>query len=245
MRIITRAEWGARPPKTTPARCAWKLNRMCIHHSAGPAPDGSLESSIRTVRAIQAFHQGPDRGWNDIGYAYVVDPMGRIFEGRGYQIWAAHSPGHNDEPSVCMLGTYGGIRPSELIRTAIWELMDELGFTVPVGHREWTLTTCPGDAGMKYVVKAGRPKAPSPIVVPGKLPYSNTLRLHMQTAAERKAGKPGRTWAGWEAVAGALLWIRKNGVAPTTTCAISWRGNVWRGPRDVANVAATLANKYL
>lgn len=95
---------------------------------------------------------------------------------------------------------------------------------------------------MDELVNAGRP-GPLPVDA-ARLPYGATLRLKLQTAAERRARKPGRTWAGWEQASGPLVWVRKNRIAPTTTCAISWRGNVWRGPADVAAVCATLANRY-
>lgn len=243
MKIITRAEWGARPPRSTPARCAWTGSDLWVHHSEGTTPSGSIESSIAVARAIQAFHQGKDRGWNDIGYGYVVDPQGRVFEGRGVGVWAAHCPGHNDEPSVCILGSYQSTAPSAMARTAIWALADHLGMTRLRGHREGYPTTCPGDAAMRTIVNAGRPSPVKPD--PAPLPYSNTLRLVIQTSADRKAGRAGRMWAGWDACAGPLQWVRRNGINPSSTCAIAWRGNVWRGPRDVRNVAANLAKRFL
>lgn len=243
--IITRAEWGARPPVGgSLATCSWDRNTIWVHHSEGaaPAPDPAAERAA--VRGIQSFHQGPQRKWIDIGYGYLVAPSGRIYEGRGYQKWAAHCPGHNDEPSVCLLGNYSIAVPTDAQRRAVWALADWLGMGDLNGHREGYSTSCPGDAAMRALVDAGRP-GPAPLD-PQPLPYGSTLRLKIQTAAERRAGKPGRTWAGWEQCRGPMEWIRRNrGLKPTTTCAISWRGNVWRGPDDVANVAITLANRYL
>lgn len=63
-------------------------------------------------------------------------------------------------------------------------------------------------------------------------------------------GKPKRIFIGWTANLGVLRSIVRDGLKPTTACAIAWRGpgrtdtNVWRGPRDVRNVARTLLTKY-
>lgn len=237
MKIYTRSAWGAKPPKGV-SRCAYTKNVLWVHHSESPAPTGSLESSIRAVQNIQAFHQGPARGWNDIGYAYLVDPQGRIFEGRGRNVWSAHCPGHNDEPSVCMLGSYATMSPTPSMRESIWELADYLGMTELKGHRQGYSTSCPGDEGMRFVVNRPRALPAKPDITPR--PYGNTLRLVLTPPMSA-----GRMWAGWDECAGPLKWIVKNGIAPSSDAVITWRGNVWRGPQDVANVAASLVKRFL
>lgn len=67
------------------------------------------------------------------------------------------------------------------------------------------------------------------------LPYGNTLRLVVED----------RRWAGWEQTAGALRWIAANGLKRGTRASLSWRGSVWRGPKDVTNVARNLVRNYL
>ena len=66
-------------------------------------------------------------------------------------------------------------------------------------------------------------------------PHSESLRLVVND----------RRWAGWEAAAGPIEWIGPNGLAKTSTAAIAWRGRVWRGPKDVVNVAKSLHRTYL
>jgi hypothetical protein len=53
------------------------------------------------------------------------------------------------------------------------------------------------------------------------------------------------TYAGWAEAAGPLLWIAKHGLKPETQAAISWRGNTWRGAKDVENVAKNLVVNFL
>lgn len=66
-------------------------------------------------------------------------------------------------------------------------------------------------------------------------PHGDSLRLVIN----------GRQWSGWEEAAGAIDWIVTNGLRPSTKAAISWRGNVWRGPKPVVNVAKNLQRNYL
>lgn len=78
---------------------------------------------------------------------------------------------------------------------------------------------------------------------PDPLPHGNTLRLVVH-------GHPKSPWAGWDECRGPLRWIAEHGLAPVPPLAkgdhaIAWRGNVWRGHKDVTNVARHLVRKYL
>lgn len=54
------------------------------------------ETCIERVKSIQYFHQH-DRGWDDIGYHFLVGENGKIYEGRGWDRQGAHSPGWNND----------------------------------------------------------------------------------------------------------------------------------------------------
>lgn len=153
MDIVSRAEWGAAPPRArTPV--VWPAGvDLWVHHTDGPQD--------QTPRQIQAFHMGPARGWNDIGYGYLVDFAGNVYEGRGRAI-AAHSPGKNHEPSVAMIGDYSTTVPSDAMHRAIYDLADLIDAGDLRGHRENTQTSCPGDAGFAKIV-LGPPPVPEAI----------------------------------------------------------------------------------
>ena len=36
-----------------------------------------------------------DKGWNDIGYTFLVGEDGNVYEGRGWDIVGAHCPWYN------------------------------------------------------------------------------------------------------------------------------------------------------
>ena len=244
--IIPRSAWGAAPPKNR-STVSWKWHRtLWVHHSEGPAPADNPAQERATVKGIQSFHQGPSRGWADIGYAYLIAPSGRIYEGRGYGVMAAHCPGHNDEPSVCLLGSYSKTPPTTAQRNAVWALADHLGLSELAGHREGYSTSCPGDAAMRTLVNAPRPDR-----TPTKPePQWGTLRLAIQTAADKKAGRPGRKWAGHDA-GNALRWIAKKGLRRTSKVALAHKGNVWRtsghdsvSHSHIEKVIRTINNNY-
>jgi len=145
--IITRSEWGAAPPKTVPKKIATPSKELWLHHTASPS--GGAER----VRQIQAFHQGPMRGWNDIAYSFLVNHDGTIFEGRGAGIAGGHTAGHNSiSHAICVLGHYDLTFPSPASVTAVVELArhgHDQGWwpdQFTGGHRDASgaNTSCPG-----------------------------------------------------------------------------------------------------
>lgn len=89
IRVYTRADWGARPPRGTLAPLG-KLRTAVIHHG-GPVgrPRWTKAAAAQTCRDWQRFHQDTN-GWLDIGYHYLVDARGRLYEGRPPNKLGAH-----------------------------------------------------------------------------------------------------------------------------------------------------------
>ena len=116
--IITRAAWGADEQivRGTPAYAS-RLAFSVVHHTAGAAPTSKAQSAAM-VRGIQSYHVRSN-GWNDIGYNFLVDPFGQVFEGRGGRDHEAGDrrarEGFNTgSVGVAVLGTYsraGSARP--------------------------------------------------------------------------------------------------------------------------------------
>jgi hypothetical protein len=157
-RIISRAEWGAHPPKYE-YRDQPYFDKLTLHHAAGWAAR-SLEEGKKQVLAIQEFHQ-EGRGWNDIGYHFVVDMAGNIYQGRPETVVGAHVGGANTgNTGVCILGCYHPPEPNfscndqmtpetkrALVHLYAW-ICDTYGVDpkVLLGHRDYFGTTsCPGD----------------------------------------------------------------------------------------------------
>ncbi len=107
--IIARRAWarGVSHPRVAPEYGAVRL--AFVHHTENP--NGYSPAEVPAMlRAIYAFHRFVN-GWNDIGYNFVVDLYGRIFEARagGIQepVVGAHAGGYNlVSTGVAVLGSF-------------------------------------------------------------------------------------------------------------------------------------------
>jgi len=109
-KIYPRAQWGADPRLMgwTP-EYSRSLKAGFLHHTAGTNSYTSTQVPA-ILRSIYAFHSRT-RGWGDIGYNFLVDRFGRVWEGRyggmDSTVVGAHAGGFNaDTFGVSMLGTY-------------------------------------------------------------------------------------------------------------------------------------------
>ncbi|MGW2807460.1 peptidoglycan recognition protein family protein, partial [Streptomyces sp. NPDC001450] len=113
--LYSRSQWGARPPKDVTRVEPSERTGFTVHYSDGP--------TTQTVRQIQNYHMDSN-GWSDIGYNFLVDTDGRIFEGRGWYVQGAHAYGHNTSHiGVCFIGESGDA--TDLALSAIRTLYDE------------------------------------------------------------------------------------------------------------------------
>jgi hypothetical protein len=94
IKVYTRKDWGAKPPKGRFGDLG-PLRTAVIHHG-GPVggPRWTFAKAAQTCRDWQAFHQNT-RGWLDIGYHYLVDARGRLYEGRPPDALGAHVENQN------------------------------------------------------------------------------------------------------------------------------------------------------
>jgi N-acetylmuramoyl-L-alanine amidase len=126
-KIILRKSWGAneRIRRDNPDFAPTLLNAI-VHHTAGAASSSPAQSAA-IVRAIQTYHV-LGNGWDDIGYNFLVDRFGQVFEGRygGIErnVIGAHAQGFNTgSVGIALLGSYGGVSPSAAARTALSRLI--------------------------------------------------------------------------------------------------------------------------
>ncbi|HUF02103.1 MAG TPA: peptidoglycan recognition protein [Gaiellaceae bacterium] len=139
--LVPRQSWGANesirraPPSYAPA-----VRFAIVHHTAGRNTYSSSEAAA-IVRGIQLYHV-QSNGWNDIGYNFLVDRFGTIYEGRyggiGENVVGAHAQGFNTgSVGIALLGTYGSSTPPSkaaedaIARLIAWRL--DLGHVDPTG----------------------------------------------------------------------------------------------------------------
>jgi hypothetical protein len=111
--IISRAQWGADESKVEePSGYIEKIQAVFIHHTVG-SNSYSCAQSASLVRGVMAYHIDTE-GWNDLGYNFLVDKCGQIFEGRSggvdLPVMGAHTYGFNSySTGIAFLGDFEGV----------------------------------------------------------------------------------------------------------------------------------------
>jgi flagellar hook assembly protein FlgD len=152
--IITRADWHADEAiRRAPPYYADGIHLAIVHHTAG-SNDYTKAQSASIVRAIELYHvQG--NGWNDIGYNFLVDKYGQVFEGRyggvTRPVIGAHAMGFNSgSVGVALIGDYDSTSITPAARAALTALI------------AWRLDFAHVDPLSKVVrVSAGNPRYPA------------------------------------------------------------------------------------
>jgi hypothetical protein len=125
--IIPRLSWDANEsirraaPSYAPA-----VRLALVHHTAGSNSYTPAQSAA-IVRAIQVYHV-KGNGWNDVGYNFLVDKYGQVFEGRyggmTRNVVGAHAEGFNTgSVGVAVLGNYTGTGITQAARDAVVQLV--------------------------------------------------------------------------------------------------------------------------
>lgn len=123
-RVVPRQDWGAPNADSSPR---WKpkfrrVTHIVIHHTATPNNDTDWAAR---VRAIWYYHANT-RGWGDIGYNYLVDPNGVIYEGRfgGDDVEGGHTyPFNTGSMGIGMIGNFMTVAPSASAQSALIDLI--------------------------------------------------------------------------------------------------------------------------
>jgi hypothetical protein len=142
--IIPRVGWSADEKiRRAPPRYADAVHFAVVHHTAG-SNDYTPAESAAIVRGIELYHvQG--NGWNDIGYNFLVDRYGQVFEGRyggvARPVIGAHSLGFNvGSVGIAVIGSYdskgiGAATRKALVHLLAWRL--DLEHVDPLGTLTW------------------------------------------------------------------------------------------------------------
>jgi len=131
--ITSRAGWGADEgisPEGPIYLPGGKVKAVVVHHTA-ESNDYTCAQAPAVIRAIYAYHV-QQLGWRDIGYNFLVDKCGTVYEGRkggvDRPVMGAHTYGFNAETTgISVLGTFTSGAPSKeamtsVARLAAWKL---------------------------------------------------------------------------------------------------------------------------
>ncbi len=165
--VVTRTEWGCPDGQITThgALSYTTVTHLIVHHTADSNTPRDWAAVVRSIWNFHIF----SNGWADLGYNYLIDPNGVIYEGRagGDNVLGAHFSGVNGGTmGVSLIGTYTAVTPSEkalnsLRRILAWKA-DQRGIDPTgkarhaasglelnniSGHRDGPgATECPGNA---------------------------------------------------------------------------------------------------
>lgn len=146
---------------TWPIEYSESIEKIVVHHTATTS---NLDNPEQAIRNIYQFH-AVNRGWGDIGYNYIIDTEGNIYEGRygGEKVVGAHSGIYNvGTIGISVLGNYDEMEVSdEVIESLNWIISEKVirhdinptaiskfrgeDLENIVGHRDVNPTACPGD----------------------------------------------------------------------------------------------------
>ncbi|UMG93191.1 N-acetylmuramoyl-L-alanine amidase [Nocardioides sp. TF02-7] len=164
--IFSRAQWGANERLRDPGSLHYyEVHAGFVHHTVN-TNDYTRAQVPGIIRSIYAYHTR-SRGWSDIGYNFLVDRFGRVWEGRAggvdRPVVGAHTLGYNEESfAMSAIGNFETARPTAAMIRAYgalfaWKLglhgvdaadqkqrVGSRNFPAINGHRDAGSTACPG-----------------------------------------------------------------------------------------------------
>lgn len=165
-KIYSRAQWGANESlRDKSSLTYYEVHGGFVHHTVN-ANNYTAAEVPGIIRAIYSYHV-KTRGWSDIGYNFLVDRFGRIWEGRAggvdRPVVGAHTLGYNNysfamsaignyetaSPTSAMLNAYGALFAWKLSLHGVdaASTSQRIGskyFPAVNGHRDAGSTACPG-----------------------------------------------------------------------------------------------------
>ncbi len=145
-----------------PQRYSPEVKLLAVHHTAMTVT-GDTRTGVERMRALYQYHS-QNRGWGDVGYHFIIDEDGQIYEGRdgGRNVVGGHAYCNNvGTIGVALMGNFELEQPSQpQMKSLQWLLADladqyDIDLTKPVryhgksyppivGHRDLISTACPG-----------------------------------------------------------------------------------------------------
>ncbi|WP_449340135.1 N-acetylmuramoyl-L-alanine amidase [Streptomyces chartreusis] len=125
-RIVTRRGWGANESwRERQFAYTNKVKAAFVHHTASGGKYWCTQAPS-LIRGIYRYHV-LSMGWRDIGYNFLVDKCGNIYEGRAggvaKAVLGAHTRGFNSNSmGIAVLGSYGSTKPTVATVNAISRL---------------------------------------------------------------------------------------------------------------------------
>ncbi|WP_037628259.1 peptidoglycan recognition protein family protein [Streptomyces aureus] len=124
--IVTRHGWGANENLRERGFLYTKTVKAAFVHHTASGNKYSCSQVPSIIRSIYRYHV-VSSGWRDIGYNFLVDKCGTIYEGRAggvaKAVMGAHTRGFNtNSMGIAVIGSFGATKPTDAALKAISRL---------------------------------------------------------------------------------------------------------------------------
>lgn len=155
--LLSRSKWSRGNPIPTRMDNMAPVRYLTVHHEGmDPFRYSDMRSTAARIEKIRKAHRG--RGWGDIGYHFIVDRGGRVWEGRPLRYQGAHVKDKNfANIGILALGNFDLQQPTQQQFRAVIQHCQNLmnAFRIPISrlrtHQEWAPTACPGHYMQSYM----------------------------------------------------------------------------------------------
>lgn len=123
---------------------------IIVHHSGGTDLNPLEDTSNQTAQIIEEWHFS--KGWDGLGYHYVIHKNGDVWLGRPEYRNGAHAVGYNTiSIGICVIGNFDLTLPTKEQENAVAKLIQAVRGRYPIitqdkiyPHRKFANKTCYG-----------------------------------------------------------------------------------------------------
>lgn len=159
--VIPRSRWATQAPKWSVSKPLNGISRITVHHDAFNSAGLRSERDVAArIESIRRAHRQRGTEWVDIGYHYIIDPAGRVWEGRPISIEGAHVSRTNEHNlGICVLGNFDEQRPTSDTLATLDSFVAHQARQYRVSmrniytHQELKPTACPGRNLQRYMLE--------------------------------------------------------------------------------------------
>ncbi len=149
--VIPRSAWAKMSTNTRRVDQMNGINRITLHHEGWEVVNFTdTNTTMSRLQHIQRFHM-KERNWGDVGYHYIIDRAGRVWEARPLKYQGAHVADLNEHNvGIMLLGNFEKQSPSNIQLASAQSMISSImgQYNVPVHrvytHQELKPTQCPG-----------------------------------------------------------------------------------------------------
>lgn len=148
--VLGRDQWAKGAPAPELMDRLGGVRYITIHHDGmNPFYGDDAGAAADRIELIRRSHRG--KGWGDIGYHFVVDRGGRVWQARSLSYQGAHVKDYNElNIGIMALGNFDIQSPTDAQITALSRHVNAVMNRYRVSasnvrsHQEWSATACPG-----------------------------------------------------------------------------------------------------